>query len=137
MMNLTVPLTLLLSTSALSALQPKPTLDCNNDRGERDRAHFCEMREQTVSPSGTISVDASHNGGISIKGWDRADVLVRAQVRTYAPTDDQAKDLARQINVPAAGPQIRAYGPPQDREHDWSVSYESSFPPVFRRTSKR
>ena len=60
------------------------------------------MREQTVSASSIDTVDARENGGITIKGWDRADVLVRAQVRTNAPTDDQAKDLARQINVQAA-----------------------------------
>jgi len=129
MKNLTVSLSLLVTASALFALQPKPTLDCNNDRGgDRNRAHFCEMREQTVSSSGMISVDASQNGGISIKGWDRNDVMVRAQVRTNAPTDDQAKDLARQINVQSAGPQVRAYGPPHDNERSWSVSYEVFVP---------
>jgi DUF4097 and DUF4098 domain-containing protein YvlB len=129
MKNLTLPLALLFSASALPAFQPKPTLDCN-DRGDSKRAHFCEMREQTVSSGGMISVDASQNGGIAIKGWNRADVLVRAQVRTYAPTDDQAKDLARQINVQTAG-QIRAYGPPSDHERSWSVSYEVFVPSRF------
>ncbi len=131
MKNLTLPLTLLLSVSALPALQSKATLDCNNDHGGSNRSHFCEMREQTVSANGMISVDASKNGGISIKGWDRADVLVRAQVRAYAPTDDQARDLARQINVQTAGTQVRAYGPPNDSERNWSVSYEIFVPSRF------
>jgi DUF4097 and DUF4098 domain-containing protein YvlB len=131
MSKLTLPLAVLLGVSALPAFQPKATLDCNKDRSDGNRAHFCEMREQTVPSSGMISVDASQNGGISVKGWDRSDVLVRAQVRTYAPTDDQAKDLARQINVQTSGPQVRAYGPPNDREHSWSVSYEVFVPNRF------
>lgn len=127
MKNLTVPLTFLVTVSAVQAFQPKPTLDCNNGHNQSNRAHFCEMREQTVPASGMISVDASQNGGISIKGWDRSEVLVRAQIQTYAPTDDQAKALAPQINV-QAGPQVRAYGPPHDRENSWSVTYEVFVP---------
>ena len=134
MKNLTVPIALLFSASASLAFQAKPTLDCNNDRGDRDRAHFCEMREQTVSAGGMVSVDASQNGGIAIKGWDRGDVLVRAQVNTHAPTDDQARNLARQINVQTAGGQIRADGPAHDGEQDWSVSYEVFVPTRFAAT---
>jgi DUF4097 and DUF4098 domain-containing protein YvlB len=128
MKNLTIPLTFLLTASALPALQSKATLDCNNDHDGGNRSHFCEMREQTVSAGGMISVDASQNGGISIKGWDRSDVLVRSQIRAYAPTDDQAKALAAQIAVQTTGPQVRAYGPPNDRERSWSVSYEVFVP---------
>jgi len=129
MKNMTVPLALLLSVAALPALQPKPTLDCNHDQGDRNRAHFCEMREQTVSAAGgTISIDARQNGGIASKGWDRADVLVRAQVRAYAASDSEARDLARQVNVQTAGAQIRADGPAHDHERYWSVSYEVFVP---------
>jgi DUF4097 and DUF4098 domain-containing protein YvlB len=128
MKNLTLSLTLLLSVSALPGQQSKASLDCNNQRGDHNRPHFCEMREQTVSASGMISVDASQNGGISIKGWDRGEVLVRAQVQTNAPTDDQARDLARQINVQSAGPQVKAFGPPSEKDRSWSVSYEIFVP---------
>src|SRR5580704_15137263 len=131
MKDLTVALTLLLTASALLAQQSKPNLDCNNNHDGGSRAHFCEMREQTVPASGMISVDASQNGGISIKGSDRSDVLVRAQVRTEAPTDDQARDLARQINVQTAGPQVRAYGPTNDHDRSWSVTYEIFVPSRF------
>jgi DUF4097 and DUF4098 domain-containing protein YvlB len=134
MKHLTFLLALLSNVSALTALQPKPTLDCNHDGGNGNRAHFCEMREQAGSAGGMISVDASQNGGISVKGWDRADVLVRAQVRAYAPTEDQARDLARQINVQTLGPQVRAYGPPHDNERSWSVSYEVFVPSRFSAT---
>jgi hypothetical protein len=119
---------LLFTVSALQAFQPKPALDCNHTGGSRNRAYFCEMREQTVPGSGMIFVDASQNGGVSIKGWDRGDVLVRAQVSASAPIDAQARDLARQVNVQANGPQVRAFGPPQDQDRNWSVTYEIFVP---------
>jgi DUF4097 and DUF4098 domain-containing protein YvlB len=134
MKNLTLPLTFLLAASALPALQSKPTLDCNSDHNDNSRAHFCEMREQTVPAAGMISVDASQNGGISIKGWDRADVLVRSQIRAYAPTDDQAKALASQVTVQTTGPQVRAFGPSHDSDHSWSVNYEIFVPSHFSGT---
>lgn len=127
MKNICLPLALLISGPALLAMQSKPTLDCNRSRDHGNRAEFCEMREQTVPGGGAISVDASQNGGISVKGWDQNTVLVRAQVRTHAPTDDQAKALARQVTVQSTG-QIRASGPAIEKESDWSVSYEIFVP---------
>ena len=46
--------------------------------------------------------------GITLKGWDRGDVLVRSQVRATAATDAEARDLARQVTVQSAGAQIKA-----------------------------
>src|SRR5260370_3712648 len=126
MKNLYLSLALVLSASSLPALQPKATLNCDQHHGDSRRANYCEMRKQTVSGAGgIISVDGRPNGGIALKGWDRADVMVRAQVRTSAATDAEARDLARQVNVQTAGAQIRADGPSSDRDHDrsWSVSY--------------
>ena len=130
MNKVTVPLSLVFCAAALSA-QPKATLDCNHDNNGGNRAHFCEMREQAGPAGSMLSVDARQNGGISIKGWDRADVLVRAQVRTEAPTDGEAQNLARQINVQATGPQVRAFGPQNQRDQSWSVSYEIFVPSRF------
>jgi DUF4097 and DUF4098 domain-containing protein YvlB len=129
MKNLYLTLALVVSASTLSALQPKQTLNCDDHGGSSRRANYCEMREQTVSAAGgVITVDASPNGGISIKGWDRAEVLVRAQIRTSAASDAEARDLARQVNVQTAGAQIRSDGPKGDHDRSWSVSYEVFVP---------
>jgi DUF4097 and DUF4098 domain-containing protein YvlB len=129
MTRLSLSLALALSASSLPAQAPKPTLACDDRHGDSRRANFCEMREQTVAAAGgMISVDASPNGGISVKGWDRSDVLVRAQIRTSAATDGEARDLARQINVQSAGAQIRSDGPTANRDRSWSVSYEVFVP---------
>ena len=110
--NLSVPLAFLFSVPTFA--QPRPTLDCNH-RGGQNRASFCEMREQSVAGGSMLSVDASQNGGISIKGWDRSDILVRSQVSTYAPTDGEARNLALQIIVQTAGSDIRANGHSRQR----------------------
>ena len=129
MKNLYLPLALLLSATTLPALQPKQTLTCDDHHGDSRRSNYCEMREQTVASAGAIiSVDGSPNGGIAIKGWDRADVLVRAKVTTSAPTDGEARDLARQVNVQTAGAQIRSDGPTGLHDRSWSVSYEVFVP---------
>jgi len=62
MKNLTVSLGLLASVASLHAFQPKPSLNCDRDGGDRQRAHFCEMREQSSPAGGMISVDAAKNG---------------------------------------------------------------------------
>ena len=123
--NLNLLLVLLFSVSVFA--QPKPTLDCNH-RGYQNRTSFCEMREQGAAAGSVLSVDAGPNGGISIKGWDRPDILVRSQVNTYAPTDGEARNLALQVSIQAAGPDIRANGPTRDSDHQWAVSYEIFVP---------
>ena len=128
-MKTAAPFVLLLGASGLMALQPKPTLNCDDQHRDSRRATFCEIREDTVASAGAvIGIDARQNGGISLKGWDRADVLVRSQIRTTAPTDAEARDLARQVFVQTAGAQIRADGPSSERDRYWSVSYEVFVP---------
>jgi DUF4097 and DUF4098 domain-containing protein YvlB len=129
MKTLTISLALGLGACSLLAQQPTPTLSCDGQHGDSRRANFCEMRESTTAAAGgVISVDAHPNGGIAVKGWNRADVLVRAQVRTTATSDAEARDLARQVTVNSTGAQIRASGPTSDSDRSWSVSFEVFVP---------
>ena len=41
------------------------------------------MREQTIAYGGRLTVDGGNNGGVSIKGWDNASVLVRSKVKLH------------------------------------------------------
>jgi DUF4097 and DUF4098 domain-containing protein YvlB len=109
----------------IAAAQDK-TLNCddhNNWGG--NRASFCEMREQTVAPGGRLSIDGRTNGGISVKGWDRAEVLVRSQVRAQGDTDGDAKNTGAQVIVHATAGSVSADGP---TGKSWSVSYEVFVP---------
>ncbi len=105
------------------------SMDCKDVNGWSDRQqNHCEVREQTVPAGGTITVDAGKNGGVSVKGWDRNEVLVRTMVHTFAPTQAEAEVLAKQVRVETAGAQIHAEGPSEVRDFHWSVSFELFVP---------
>src|SRR4051812_5974107 len=121
----------LLVGAPLCAAVPKPHLNCDQQNlGHNNRlTASCEMREQTSNWSGgTMSIDARDNGGISVHGWDRADVQVRAQVIAHAASHAEAQQLAKQVQVSLTGTDIKATGPKRDNDHQWNVSYEVFVP---------
>ena len=106
------------------------SLNCREDSWNNDRlVNNCEIREQTLALSGgTIAVDGKPNGGVSVKGWDQNQVLVRARVQTAAPTLAEAQSLGQQIRVETSGAKIFASGPENRRDYNWNVSYEVFVP---------
>jgi len=106
------------------------SLTCNENSWYNDRlVGNCEIREQTLAASsGTIAIDGRQNGGVSVKGWDQNQVLVRARVQTGAPTAEEAKSLAGQIRIETSGAKIFASGPEGRRDYHWDVSYEIFVP---------
>jgi len=128
----------LLTIAAISGLAQKTdkikskdgSLTCRND-GSWDSGRLagnCEIREQTLAPSGPLAIDGRQNGGVSVKGWDQNQVLVRARVQTRAPTEAEAAALGQQIKIETGGSKIFASGPEHDRNHNWDVSYEIFVP---------
>lgn len=125
-------LTLTLVT-ALSAFANKDEdkdkgMACRDDWHSDRLSNHCEIKEQTLPAAGAISVDGRQNGGVSVKGWDRNEILARARIQTAAPTQAEADALAQQITVQTAGAKIFANGPENGRDHYWSVSYEVFVP---------
>src|SRR5438552_12884604 len=120
-------ITVLAAASAYACAQnPEPRLTCDDHRsGNRRLVSHCEMKEQTLAPPmGTIRINPGQNGGVTVRGWDRADVLLRARIDTGAPSDAEARQIATQIRVASGAGQIQAEGPETGRDHYWSVSYE-------------
>jgi len=103
-------------------------LTCDNSGYRGDGGRFCEMREQPATAAGRLNVDAGANGGATVKGWLRSDVLVRARVEAWGDSDSAASLLGAQIHVDAAGGQVRATGPATSGKAGWSVSYEIFVP---------
>lgn len=122
----------LVAVTAVSVLAQKKegTLTCRDNSWYNDRLEGnCEVREQTLAMSGApIAIDGRQNGGISVKGWDQGQVLVRARVQTGAPTAAEAADLARQIRIETSGAKIHASGPENRKNYHWDVSYEVFVP---------
>jgi DUF4097 and DUF4098 domain-containing protein YvlB len=106
------------------------SLACRDDQRWNDRlVGSCEIREQTLALSGgTIAIDGRQNGGVSVKGWDQNQVLIRARVQTSAPTQAEAAELGRQIRIETSGARIYASGPDNRRDYHWDVSYEVFVP---------
>jgi DUF4097 and DUF4098 domain-containing protein YvlB len=106
------------------------SLTCRDNHWYNDRlVGNCEIREQTLAMSGSpIAIDGRQNGGVSVKGWDRHEVLVRARVQTGAPTAEEARALAQQIRIETGGAKIFANGPENRKNYHWDVSYEVFVP---------
>jgi hypothetical protein len=99
----------------------------DNSWGDRDYERHCEVRESTM-PAGPLNVDAGQNGGVSIEGWDRNEIRVRAIVQTSARDAADARNLAGQVQVQAGGGRVYSTGPESSRREWWSVSYRINVP---------
>ena len=65
-------------------------LSCANAGHDGDRVRHCDLREQTLPSIGRLSVDAGPNGGATVKGWLRSDVLVRARIEASGENEAAA-----------------------------------------------
>ena len=116
--------------SSVVAAQKKSegSMQCRESR-ENDRLYnHCEIKEQTLPAGGTITVDGKTNGGISIKGWERNEILVRSKIETRAPTQAEADQLGQQVRIETAALNIHAEGPEPRDDYQWYVSYEIFVP---------
>jgi DUF4097 and DUF4098 domain-containing protein YvlB len=104
------------------------SLECRQYRDYDRLFGHCEIKEQTLPAGGAITVDGKQNGGISIKGWDRSEILVRAKVETRAPTQAEANVLAQQVRIETAALNIHAEGPESRDDYQWYVSFEIFVP---------
>jgi hypothetical protein len=105
-------------------------MTCRNNADAGDGVRHCEVREQTVASIGRLSVDANRNGGVTVKGWLRNEVLVRARVEASAENEGAAANLASRVSLDSNGGQVRATGPESVENGNswWSVSYEIFVP---------
>ena len=117
-------------TTGIGAAQKKSegSMRCRDYRGDDRLSSHCEIKEQTLPAGGAITVDGKTNGGISIKGWERNEILVRSKIETRAPTQAEADQLAGAVRIETAALNIRAEGPEPRDDYQWYVSYEIFVP---------
>lgn len=133
-----IGLAVLAGTPLLAQLRDnaEKTMTCQNG-GDNDRPRHCEIREQTVASMGRLSVDASPNGGVTVKGSLRGDVLVRARVEASGDTEAAAAAMTSQVTLNTAGGQVSASGPSSGHDNNWwTVSYEIFVPQTSDLTLK-
>ena len=103
---------ILLSLLAVAVVQAQPSRTladdpwCEVDHSD-DLARSCEVREYMVRAD-DLDLDATPNGSVSVKRWDRSDVLVRARVEAYAHSEDRARELRDEVEVEVDEGHIRA-----------------------------
>ena len=125
---------LALSAAALVALHALPAAaqqdgedwveQCRRRSRGDDREVHCEERETRLRATGSLRVDGRANGGITVRGWDRDEVLVRARIQASARTEEAARQIAGRIRVRTEGGEVSAEGPDTERREGWAVSYE-------------
>lgn len=103
-------------------------MTCENGSSDSDRARHCEIREQSVAGVGRLAIDQGQNGGATVKGWLRSDVLVRARVESSGDTETAATAMASRVLIDSSGGQVRAVGPDAANNVSWTVSYEIFVP---------
>jgi DUF4097 and DUF4098 domain-containing protein YvlB len=111
-------------------------MTCQNGGSDSGRVRHCEIREQALPAIGHLNVDAGQNGGATVKGWLRSEVLVRARVEASGDTEAAAALMASQVSIDSAGGQVRAMGPESVNNSWWSVSYEIFVPQITDLTLK-
>jgi len=103
-------------------------MTCQNGGSDGEYARHCEIREQTLPATGSLKIDPGQNGGATVKGWLRSEILVRARVETSGDTAAAAASMASQVSIDGSGGQVRAIGPEAANNSWWSVSYEVFVP---------
>jgi len=119
-----VALSIAAGAPALSQIDPSARFLDNCRRNRSDNEQFCEVRNFTMPTSKALTVDGRDNGGITVHAWDKNEVQVVAMVQAQAESEQDARDIARQVVVAGANGTVRAEGPRTARRQSWSVSYE-------------
>src|SRR3954470_16033916 len=81
----------------------EPQLKCENQGYNNDRPRHCEVRELNVASIGRLGIDSGQNGGVTAKGWQRNDVLVRARIEAQAETEGAAAIMTSRVLVDGSG----------------------------------
>src|SRR4051812_21412937 len=111
MRKLIVPALLLAASSAFAQTDRAARFMDNCQRNGGDDERYCEVRNFTVPAARALNVDGRENGGITVHGWDRADVVVTAMIQANGESMSAAQAIAKAINIVAASGQIRSDGP--------------------------
>lgn len=97
---------------------------CSNNWSSGDRVSTSNLRETTIA-AGDLNVDGKRNGGISVKGENRSDVLVRSCIQVWGSSEAEANSIAKSVRIETGGT-IQATGADDDK--NFSVSYEILVP---------
>jgi DUF4097 and DUF4098 domain-containing protein YvlB len=97
--------------------------DCREPESRSSRAVFCDVRVERVAAGRTLRIDAGQNGGIRVVGSNRSDVEVHARIQVRAETENDAQDIAKDVELRLEPGSISSRGPSTGRRESWSVTF--------------
>lgn len=121
----TLFLTIICLSASIVSAQEREFCSNNNNNSWGDKVAHKELRESTVRAGNLLTVDGRQNGGISIIGSNRSDVLVRACIQTWDTSSATAQERAKNVRIETS-PVVRAEG--VDGQSNMSVSYQILVP---------
>lgn len=92
---------------------------------------FTAEEARTLTPaefSRGIDVQAAHNGGVLVRGWDKNEVLVKACKAVAAYSDGEAKGLLNELKLVVNGNRISATGPDSGDNRRWVIHFLINVP---------
>lgn len=102
--------------------------DCDGWEQDHDwgsKGRYCETRQLDLPATGSVAVDAGHNGGIRVWGASQDDIDLEVRVQVWHRSEEKAKAVASEIEIRTDANRISAHGPSDD---GWSVSYRLRVP---------
>lgn len=114
----------------------KVLADPTYDRGwmirceeDDDYEYACEVRELEYEPGDRpVAIRAGDNGGMGVIGSDRKDSRVIYRVRARANTEEEARELLKEIRLEVANGVLRSRGPSSTSERSWCVEVKAWVP---------
>lgn len=117
---------LVFSASSLFAQEKSDYKDnfCSNNWSWGDKVNATDEREFTLPVRNTLEVDGKQNGGISIRGENRSDILVRACVVAWSNSKAEAQNDVSRISISKDS----IIAAENTEGNSWSVSYQILMP---------
>ena len=100
--------------------------ECDDSR-HGDRETFCEIRNLDVPATGSIEIEST-NGVVDIAGADQAAPRLRARLRAWGESVEEARERARAVRVSVDGGRLSASGPESRRGAGWNVDFVGTVP---------
>jgi hypothetical protein len=119
----------ILAAAAAWGQPPVSRLDCVDVRYHvNNLVTYCQLRETTLPAASTLLARISGSGSISVRPWDGADILPRAQVLAAAESSGAAQAVASEVAIDAFDGSVRASGPKGDARRPWAANLEIYVP---------
>ena len=117
---------LLFSASSIFAQDKANYKDnfCSNNWTSGDKFNINDEREFTLPVRNTLEVDGKQNGGISVRGENRSDILVRACVVAWSNSKAEAQTAVSRISINTNS----IIAAENTEGNSWAVSYEILVP---------